>query len=184
MKSTHKRITATLAALLLLAACDEKGVGKFADTSLHVQRGIERGIPVARALRESGAVTAEHNLRLARKARKVNSIHASAIDVALSSDPDGGNLYDLIQSLLKEAEDLRADGTVKVGDAKQVIFDLGVELAKGELAAFADSLKNKRGVKIPVSPEAREKLERAKAASDRNAKTLDEAVRLLGSLPE
>jgi hypothetical protein len=59
-----------------------------------------------------------------------------------------------------------------------------VELAKGELAAFADSLKNKRGVKIPVSPEAREKLERAKAASDRNAKTLDEAVRLLGSLPE
>lgn len=173
---------AALVIALAALACGEQGVDKFVSASLHAQHGIGRGIPAARALRLSGAVSAAHNLRLARKARLVNSLHQSAIDVALSGDPDGGNLLDQIQALLREAEELKREGTVKFGGKTEIIFDLGIDLARGEMAVFADSLKSRRGVKIPVSQEAREKLEQAKAASERNAAALDEAVRALEAL--
>jgi hypothetical protein len=164
-----------VASLLVLASCGAEDVDKFASVSLHVQHGVERGIPIARALRQEGKLTAEYNLRLARKAKLVNSLHRETIDLVLSSDPDGGTLHDKLQALIAGAKDLQSDGTI----GSEVLFDLGVSLAEAELQDLADSLKGKRGVKLPVTPAAREKLGRAKSASERNGTSLDEAIRLL-----
>lgn len=173
-----------LPAALTLTACPaaEKNVNTFAEVSLRAQQGVTRGIPAARALRQSGAVTPEFNLELARKARKFNSAHKAALDVALSGDADGGDLHGQLRALIEAGDDLRRDGTLKLGGKTEIIFDLGVELARSELAEFADTLEGKRGVKIVVGPAAREKLERARSAAERNAQSIDEAVRALEAL--
>ena len=164
-----------LLSLLTLAACGESDVDKFATASLGVQHGIEKGIPIARALRQAGKVTPEYNLRLARKAKLVNSLHRTSLDFVLAGDADGGMLYDQLQALIKAAKDLQSDSHL----GSEVLFDLGVALSETELEDLADGLKGKRGVRLPLTAEARAKLEQARAASERNAQSLDEAIRQL-----
>jgi hypothetical protein len=185
--STRKLLSLALCTVLLAGAasqvaCGEKDVERFAAISLKIQQGLERGIPIARSLRESGTLDAQFNLRLAKQARLFNEHHANVIDLVLKSDVDGGELSDQLNFIIDEAKKLREDGKINIHGKTEIIFDLSIDLARSELADLADELKGKRGIKIPVTESARAKLERAKATAARNAAALDEAIERLSNL--
>ncbi len=150
---------------------------------------ISGGIPTVRAYRESGEITREKSLELARWALDANAVLGEVTGFILAQDKldESGRaqLYGQARELLNVARNLRAKGVIKLKSGKQqLIFDLTLTGGDIALETMVTSLATPLpdGKLLEISPKDRATLELARDRIAENDKTLKEAIQRLSQM--